>query len=322
VRVYSGPTKVKVCDRLGDDWRRLADFFEVRPAERARFPVGFEPQSLWELLEQRELLDGLPDGLREIRRPDLADVLLADGTRPRSAVLSAADDPAARFRLLDTAFFDLNEIRNVIEEVLEEAPGPVAFVATRPEEMFVLKLCEWLEHSVDDIQQRPAVSLNPLQGGIERALAHIETLRPVLRVSSIVCRVNIHSPEVMPADVMRFWTEIRGRFRDIDRWLLLLIQIHAAEMPLDGIVSLPAPRFAREHVRDWGRSLLITLQWPPRLVRPLTEAVVTFARTAGELDVRLVYDALGGVVYDVRHEPDRVRSELERGSYVAHAAQN
>ncbi|MGI5239187.1 hypothetical protein [Dactylosporangium sp. CA-139066] len=320
MRRYSGPVKVKVCERLGGDWRELADFLEIPASHRAGFPAGREPHGIWEWLECRDRLPDLPGALVGIGRDDLAAELHAG--RPRSAVLSVQDDPAARFRLLDTAFFDLSEIRDAIEEVLEGEPGPAAFVVAGHEEMYVGKLCEWLEHCVDDIRQRPAVSLNPLQGGVDRALRHIESLRPLLGSSSVLCRVNVHSPQAGPGDLTRFWDEVRLRFAGLDRWLLLLVQVHAADLAVDGMVPLPAPCFRRRHIRDWGRTLQLQLQWPPGFTRCLTDAVVDYAETDGELDIRLVYDALGGVVHDVRHKPDWIRDELERGSYVAHSAQS
>jgi hypothetical protein len=318
---YSGAAKLKVCDRLGGDWRRLADYLEIPPHERGAFVPGREPHDVWDWLECRDRLGELAGALHGVERGDLVDELHG---RRRSAVLSVEDDPAARFRLLDTAYFDLSDIRDAIEEVLEGEPGPAAFVVTRPEEMYVGKLCEWLEQRVDNIRQRPAVSLNPLQGGVDRALRHIDALRPLLGVSSVLCRVNIHSPQVGPDDLARFWAEVRLRFAGIERWLLLLVEVHAADLAVEGMVPLPAPCFRRDHIRDWGRTLQVQLQlpWPPGFVRRLTDAVVDYADSAGELDIRLVYDALGGIVHDVRHQPEWIRGELEQGSYVAHSAQS
>jgi hypothetical protein len=310
---------VKVCDRIGPDWDRLADHLEIPTVDRGRFQRGRESYDLWLWLERRARLGALPAALRDIGRPDLVEVLVVAGAA-RSGVLSEKDDPARGLRVLDTAFFDLTDLRNVIEEELENDPGPVAFVVTQPEEMFVTKLCEWFEHCVDDIAQRPAVSLNPLQGGVDTALRHIHALRPVLEVSSVICGVNVHGSQVRPADVLRFWDEIRQRFHDIERWPVLLVLIHADEMSVDGMVALPSPRFGREHVREWGRVLLVNLEWQQSLLKTLTTAVVEYADNDGTLDVRLVYEALGGVVDDVRNHADWIRGELEKGSYLAHPA--
>ncbi|MBL8260416.1 MAG: hypothetical protein JNM60_11455 [Candidatus Competibacteraceae bacterium] len=70
-----GPMKIDLCRRLGADWQNLADYFEIAPAERARFDRGWEPQRVWEWLESRGELATLAEGLRYIGRNDLAALL-------------------------------------------------------------------------------------------------------------------------------------------------------------------------------------------------------------------------------------------------------
>ncbi len=74
-----GPMKIKLCERLGADWPKLADYFEIPSADRARFDRGWEPQRVWEWLEARGRLAELTAGLRYIQRGDLAELL----NRPR-----------------------------------------------------------------------------------------------------------------------------------------------------------------------------------------------------------------------------------------------
>ncbi|MCP5420163.1 MAG: hypothetical protein H6969_06695 [Gammaproteobacteria bacterium] len=61
-----GKIKLDIYRRLGADWQNLADFFEIPPAERARFDKGWEPQRVWEWLEHRGELARLAEGLRYI----------------------------------------------------------------------------------------------------------------------------------------------------------------------------------------------------------------------------------------------------------------
>jgi hypothetical protein len=74
----NGSAKLDVCRRLGDDWRDLADVFQIRPHERSRFPRGEEPREIWDWLELRGRLGELRGALLSINRPDLAQRL--DGT--------------------------------------------------------------------------------------------------------------------------------------------------------------------------------------------------------------------------------------------------
>ena len=60
---FSGKAKIAACDRLGDSWRKLADYFEIAPADRARFERGDEARGIWEWLENRRRLGELPRGL-------------------------------------------------------------------------------------------------------------------------------------------------------------------------------------------------------------------------------------------------------------------
>lgn len=66
--------RIELCQRLGDDWRLLADYFEIPDDHRRRFEKGWECQGVWNWLEDRGRLDELPDGVRYINRADLADL--------------------------------------------------------------------------------------------------------------------------------------------------------------------------------------------------------------------------------------------------------
>ncbi|MDS4032038.1 MAG: toll/interleukin-1 receptor domain-containing protein [Candidatus Contendobacter sp.] len=72
---FSGKAKIAACDHLGDSWRKLADYFEITPADRARFERGDEARGIWEWLESRRRLDELPQGLIAIDRRDLVELL-------------------------------------------------------------------------------------------------------------------------------------------------------------------------------------------------------------------------------------------------------
>ncbi len=74
-----GKVKIELCQRLVTDWQTLADYFEIPPAERARFDLGWEPQRVWEWLDAHGKLARLAEGLRYIGREDLAELL----DRPR-----------------------------------------------------------------------------------------------------------------------------------------------------------------------------------------------------------------------------------------------
>lgn len=72
---YNGRNKIDLCGRLGENWEDLADYFDIPLAERRRFNPGRECQRIWEWLELRKKLGGLPDALKRIGRDDLLDTL-------------------------------------------------------------------------------------------------------------------------------------------------------------------------------------------------------------------------------------------------------
>jgi hypothetical protein len=71
---YSGETKIAFCDRLGDEWKRLADCLGIPPSDQARFERGDEGRGIWVWLENRRRLALLPEALKLIKREDLAEL--------------------------------------------------------------------------------------------------------------------------------------------------------------------------------------------------------------------------------------------------------
>jgi len=71
---YSSKAKQRFRHRLGDSWRDLADILEIPLLDRG----NGGPDPIWEWLQYRDRLRGLPDALDRISRKDLADVLRAD----------------------------------------------------------------------------------------------------------------------------------------------------------------------------------------------------------------------------------------------------
>jgi hypothetical protein len=72
---FSGTAKIAFCDRLGDDWKRLADQLHIRSADQARLERGDEGRGIWVWLENRQRLQELVPALAAIQREDLANLL-------------------------------------------------------------------------------------------------------------------------------------------------------------------------------------------------------------------------------------------------------
>jgi hypothetical protein len=72
---FSGTTKIEFCDRLGHDWKHLADVLGISPADQARFGQGEEARGMWVWLENRRRLPDLVPALAKINREDLVQLL-------------------------------------------------------------------------------------------------------------------------------------------------------------------------------------------------------------------------------------------------------
>ena len=75
---YDGKTKLTFCKQLGQEWRDLADYFDIPISDRAAFRLGDEPREVWEWLERRTRLGELTGALRDplVNRKELIDQVL------------------------------------------------------------------------------------------------------------------------------------------------------------------------------------------------------------------------------------------------------
>lgn len=69
---FSGKTKINFCNKLLNDWTKLADYLEISPADQARFSAGDEARDIWRWLEMRDRLNELPNACADIDRANLA----------------------------------------------------------------------------------------------------------------------------------------------------------------------------------------------------------------------------------------------------------
>jgi conflict system STAND superfamily ATPase/bDLD-like protein/TIR domain-containing protein len=72
---YSGKTKPAFCERLGDEWKKVADFVEIPVSDQDGFAPGDQARAIWHWLERREASAKLADALGYVRRDDLVVLL-------------------------------------------------------------------------------------------------------------------------------------------------------------------------------------------------------------------------------------------------------
>ena len=71
----SGPLRIQLCRRLGEDWSDLADYFGIPSDRRRKFTPGRECHGILDWLQERDCLHRLVEGLIGIGRDDLATLL-------------------------------------------------------------------------------------------------------------------------------------------------------------------------------------------------------------------------------------------------------
>ena len=67
----TGLSKLELQQRLGGDWRALADVLAIPAHDQRTFEAGFEARAIWEWLENRRRLDALGPALTAVGRGDL-----------------------------------------------------------------------------------------------------------------------------------------------------------------------------------------------------------------------------------------------------------
>ncbi len=80
-----GETRVSLCQRLGKNWRDLAEYFGIPSHERNRFESGHECHEILEWLENRGYLSKLSHALKFLGRKDLGPLLLDPNEYPAPA---------------------------------------------------------------------------------------------------------------------------------------------------------------------------------------------------------------------------------------------
>jgi hypothetical protein len=229
----------------------------------------------------------------------------------RSNLHAAADAPPAAQQTLDTAFFDLSDLRRVMEETLDAVEaGPLAFGVTYPELAFVTKVCDWLPYCLGQLQRKEPLNLRPEFVPVARQVQQVARYRRDLESTSVVCPVLA---EGVPAETVdAFWAGVRNEFAELKHRLVLIFTGYPETVFPDGVTVLPPPRFDRYLVRLWAREVVAHRGWPPVVAEQWTRHIIDEADDGGGLDVRAVYEAMDRSINEVRFDPEGFRLRLEQ----------
>jgi hypothetical protein len=258
--------------------------------------------------------------------PDLVNAVMED--RARNAKLKrwahsvrhigARLDPPPAQQLLDTAYFDLGELRRAVARARKATRSRVlGFGVTCSESIFVRKLADWLGSYLGETQVKEPLNLMPELAPVSTRLRHIARYRPELDSANILCIVQADGT---PADmVAEFWQGVCREFDGIRRYLVLILTGSKDAIFPKGVTVLPRPQFDVSDIDLWTRAMVRLHGWPVELADAWTDQLREESTYQNVLDVRLLYEAMDGSVRQVRFRPDDFRRQLEEKTRYGHA---
>jgi Effector-associated domain 1 len=226
---------------------------------------------------------------------------------------TAAPGPPAGLALLDSVYFDLNEMRKAIMRARTGAPSRVlGFGVSYSEFVFVNKLCDWLVSFMGaGTQRKDPMNLRPELAPVSRRLRQVARYRQDLESANVLCVVLVDT--VPPDSVSEFWKMICLDFAEIERYLVLVFVGDGSTGFPPGVAVLPPPRFDLEDVALWAGEMLSRRGWPVSLADAWTKLLCDAALYDGELSVAVLYEAMDRSIQEFRFRPERFRVMLEKG---------
>lgn len=252
------------------------------------------------------------------RRPRCAELrawIAADG-HALGAVIDAADlashgPPEPRpYELLRSMSFDLVELHRVALRAVKGPSSHVVGFATRyPDDVFVAKLCEWLEANLSDTKRKDPLNLWPEFGPVSGRIHAVARYRRDLDSADVLC--TVHAQGVPPGAIAEFWDGVGREFAGIARRLVLVFVCDSsATFPAD-VIELPLPWFEVTDVDMWTRDIARMYRWPVELADAWTALLCEESMYDGALDVRGLYEAMDRSIDEVRYRTHSFRRLLE-----------
>jgi hypothetical protein len=220
-------------------------------------------------------------------------------------------------RLLNTAYFDLEQLPKVVVHARRAAQGRVlGFGVTYPDDLFVRKLCDRLGSYLGKTQVKEPLNLMPEFAPVSKRLRHISRYRPELDLANVLCVV--HAQGVQAATVAEFWQGVCREFDQVSRYLVLILTGHQDAVFPAGVTILPRPQFDVADVELWTREVAGLCGWPTELADAWTDLLCEKSMDEGVLDARYLYEAMEETIQAIRLTPERFRKELEKRIGYAH----
>jgi hypothetical protein len=224
--------------------------------------------------------------------------------------------PKQAFELIKSMHFDLDELRRMVVAALDSADGPIlGFVTRYSEEIFVAKLCDWLEWHVSNVKRKDALNLWPELGPVSDQLRAVARYRRDLDSADVLC--TVHTRGVSADRVAEFWYGIHRDLAGISRRLILMFEGDATVTFPSDVIELPFPQFQRTDIHIWTRFLVHVLSWPAEYADAWTGLLCDDLMHDGVIDVRGLYEAMDQSINDARDQRANFRKRL--AEIIGHA---
>ena len=225
-------------------------------------------------------------------------------------IAAARPGTSPQEQLLDTAYFDLDEVRRAVARAKNAAQDRVlGFGITNSEIIFIRKFSDWLGSYLGETQVKEPLNLRPEYAPVSRRLRHIARYRYELDSANVLCIVYTDGT---PAEtVEEFWRGVCREFAGIAYYLVLVFAGDAGALFPQGINVLPSPQFEVSDVDLWTHEMIRRRGWPTELADAWTDRLRHESMDGDGLDVRLLYEAMDASIEDARFRPEIFRRQLE-----------
>jgi hypothetical protein len=231
-----------------------------------------------------------------------------------SAHAAKPSTPRPAWQLMDSAYFDLKEIRLRIREAMRATPGQVVgFGVTDPESNFVSKLTDWLRHHAGYAEVKRPLWLSPIASNPGEWRRQLLGYREQLKISNVLCQVNVDSA-VSEQALTDFWAGVCQDFNAAAERLILVFTGVRPRYPA-GITMLPAPQFKQIDVEEWAETVVSRRGWEQDVTAIWATWLCQQAADDGQseaLNVRRLYEAMDDSVEKfTQTSPDEFRAWLQ-----------
>jgi hypothetical protein len=227
-------------------------------------------------------------------------------------------DQPPPYQLLDTAYFDLEPLKDVILDTKDTAEDwMLAFgldsADLQADREAADNLAGWLQlHMMPVVHRRP-LTLRPDLGSVDKMVGYFELHIDHLNRTNVVCTVEVEGVPISFIDEV--WRRVRIAYESRRGSLNHRLVLFFAGATTDGyppaVTRLPPVAFTRDHLTAWAKQVVRHQQWPDRLAHTWVDQLAEQSSENGRLDVRLTYDALRDSIDRLRTDREGLYDDLE-----------